>query len=395
MPKPFANKDALARYFEEISRYPQLTSEEETRLARVWHATKDRSAVNTLVTANLRFVVRMARKYQGYGLKILDMIQEGNLGLQVAAERFDPDRGVRLISFAVWWIKAYIQNYILAQWSLVKIGTTRAQRKLFYKLRQEKRRLTKASGGETPSTAILAESLNVTEKEIEEMEQRLNRDSSLDSWRSDEASHEGLLNTLVDHGKSSEDLLHEARMVKASSAAVAAAMRVLDPRERRIIEMRHLADRPMTLEDLGREYDVSRERIRQIETRALGRMRAALVKWGNDEDAPNIVDETVAIMAKNESPALPATARATPLRLVSVPAPKTMNEPAPQPRQPTSPRLPDPFEQWMDPEDDARDIAQEKLSGMQELPPRAAHHLASDEKMSDQDLLALVGDDDD
>jgi RNA polymerase sigma-32 factor len=269
-----ARQDPLAAYVAEVNRYPQLPANEEEVLARRWRDTKDMRAAHALVTANLRFVVKVALEYRAYGLRVLDLIQEGNVGLVIAVSRFDPDRSVRLISYAVWWIRAYIQSFILRSWSLVKIGTTRAQRKLFFKMRRERRRL--RNNGEDPEAATLAEALGVKTVEVEEMEQRLaGRDLSLDTPR-DPDSGKSLTDQLISSNTNQEDRLAAREEHKDVRLRLKSGLAALDPRERAIIERRYLRDRPATLAELGEEYGVSRERIRQIEERAKRKLRERL-----------------------------------------------------------------------------------------------------------------------
>jgi RNA polymerase sigma-32 factor len=255
---------ALSMYLADINRLPLLTVEEEQRLARSFRDQSNLDAAHTLVTSNLRFVVKVAYEYRSYGFKMADLIQEGNIGLMKAVQKFDPDRQIRLISYGVWWIKAYIQNYILKNWSLVKLGTTQAQRKLFFSLARTKRELEKF--GEDGETV----------QEVVEMQQRLEgRDLSLDAPMGDEGgtSHLDFLESAnID---AAEELAgHEVRTI--ARQRVAAALSHLDARERYIIEQRLMNDDPMTLSELGAHYQISRERARQLEIRAKAKLKAEL-----------------------------------------------------------------------------------------------------------------------
>jgi RNA polymerase sigma-32 factor len=270
---------ALSMYLNDINRLPLLTVEEEQRLARAHRDQGDLEAAHKLVTSNLRFVVKVSYEYRSYGFKMADLIQEGNIGLMKAVQKFDPDRQIRLISYGVWWIKAYIQNYILKNWSLVKLGTTQAQRKLFFSLARTKRELEKlGEDGATITEGAVAKKLHVKANEVLEMQQRLEgRDLSLDAPMGDEGgtSHLDFLDAgAVDPAE--ELAVHEVRTV--ARERVAKAMARLDPRERFIIEQRLMNDEPMTLSELGAHYQISRERARQLEIRAKAKLRNDLAE---------------------------------------------------------------------------------------------------------------------
>ena len=270
---------ALQPYLTEINRFPLLTPEEEKRLACAYRDRGDTRAAHRLVTANLRFVVKVAYGYRSYGLRMPDLVQEGNIGLMKAVQKFDPDLGIRLISYAVWWIRAYIQNHILRSWSLVKVGTTQAQRKLFFSLARTKRELERLGGrleeGQAPDATRIARKLHVLPAEVEEMERRLEgRDLSLDAPVGDGASTH--LDFVATSQPCPDDALSEAEERRLVAAGVEAALSQLDPRERLIIERRVMNDRPLTLKELGDHFGFSRERARQLEIRAREKLRHAL-----------------------------------------------------------------------------------------------------------------------
>lgn len=270
-----AVSNALDIYISQINRFPLLTAEEEFDLAVRFKKHKDLKAAEKLVTSNLRFVVKIAHEYRNYGVKLIDLIQEGNIGLMHAVKKFNPYKGYRLISYAVWWIRAYIQNYIIKSWSLVKIGTTQAQRKLFFKLNQEKKRLQSLSA-KNPEFSEIAESLRVREEDIEEMDLRLsNRDLSLDAALAEDGE-----STFVDQlryeGEDQETALIRKEEAALAKLSIAGALSRLNERERYIIEHRIMADNPMTLQDIGDRFNITRERARQIEAQALKKIRAAI-----------------------------------------------------------------------------------------------------------------------
>jgi RNA polymerase sigma-32 factor len=276
-----AVSNALDIYITQINRFPLLTPEEEFDLAVRFKKQSDLKAAEKLVTSNLRFVVKIAHEYRNYGMKLIDLIQEGNIGLMHAVKKFNPYKGYRLISYAVWWIRAYMQNYIIKSWSLVKIGTTQAQRKLFFKLNQEKKRLQSLST-KNPEFAEIAESLHVKEEEIAEMDLRLsNRDLSLDATLTEDSE-----STYIDHlkyeGEDQESALIRKEETALAKMSIAGAMSRLNERERYIIEHRIMADNPKTLQDIGDRFNITRERARQIEAQALKKMRAAITYTGKE-----------------------------------------------------------------------------------------------------------------
>jgi len=267
--------DTFEHYMVQVNRFDLLSAEEEYHLAVRHIEEGDMTAAHRLICANLRFVVKIANEYRGYGLRLLDLVQEGNIGLMMAVKKFDPSRGTRLITYAVWWIRAYIQNYIMRSWSLVKIGTTQLQKKLFFKLAQTRNALRNLTGSEQFDE--IARDLEVNEDLVMEMSQRMGRrDTSLDVELSEGEGYT-LLSTLADASDNQEDLLlaHEDRKIKEERTS--AALATLNPRERQIIEQRILSETPSTLQDLADEFDISRERVRQIEQNALRKLRTVLI----------------------------------------------------------------------------------------------------------------------
>jgi RNA polymerase sigma-32 factor len=277
---------SLTTYLTEINRFPLLSLAEEFRLAVKYRDEGDVEAAHALVTSNLRFVVKVANEYSSYGLRMADLVQEGNIGLMTAVKKFDPRKGFRLISYAVWWIRAMIQSYILKSWSLVKIGTTQAQRKLFYKLSQTKRALSRLLsspvGQETldsDSRDIVAKVLHVSGEDVEEMDARLrNRDASLDAPLHDETQTTSL-DRLVSPDNQEEAVARSEEQSKVRDE-IRHALRVLNDKERYIVERRLMTDEPITLQEIGDHYGISRERARQIEERAKKKIRAAFSESG-------------------------------------------------------------------------------------------------------------------
>ncbi len=282
---------SLEVYLSEINRFPLLTIEEEQRLAREFASGRDTRAAHRLVTANLRFVVKVSYEYRSYGFRMADLIQEGNIGLMKAVQKFDPDKGIRLISYAVWWIRAYIQNYILKSWSLVKLGTTQAQRKLFFSLARTRRELDKTSvehGADSDGrdSSKVASKLRVKTSEVEEMAQRMEgRDLSLDAPMSEDGgtSH---VDFVPASNPGADDELSGQQEQAMVSGRVGAALARLDRRERFIIEQRVMAEQPMTLKELGEHFGFSRERARQLEIRAKEKLKSELHALAIDLDWP-------------------------------------------------------------------------------------------------------------
>ncbi len=270
----------LDLYLREINRVALLTVDEERRLAREFRDQGDKRAGHRLVEANLRFVVKVAFEYRSYGLRMADLIQEGNIGLMKAVQKFDPDKEIRLISYAVWWIRAYIQNHILKSWSLVKIGTTQAQRKLFFSLARTRHEIERMSPGqgldhEGIDVDLVAKKLRVRPSDVVEMQQRMDgRDLSLDAPVADGTSTH--LEFTPSDGEPQDEELARAEEDSIISRRVAEAMGRLDPRERHIVEARIMGDGKETLRDLGQHFGFSRERARQLEIRALEKLRREL-----------------------------------------------------------------------------------------------------------------------
>ncbi|MFL5273375.1 MAG: RNA polymerase factor sigma-32 [Anaeromyxobacteraceae bacterium] len=273
-----STSSSLERYLAEISKLPLLTLDEEQRLARVYREKGDSHAAHRLVTANLRFVVKVSYEYRSYGFKIADLVQEGNIGLMKAVQKFDPDKGIRLISYAVWWIRAYIQNYILKSWSLVKLGTTQAQRKLFFNLAKEREKL--IARGIDPTPRLLAKNLQVEEHEVEEMAARMGSDDlSLDEplRGDDEGARQTRLDRFAGATASADDALGAEQLRRLFREKLEAfAATITDEKERYIFEHRLLPPdgvEPLTLQEVGTHFKLTRERARQIEAKLTARLR--------------------------------------------------------------------------------------------------------------------------
>ena len=263
-------------YASTIKEYDLLERGEEQELARRWHERADQRAADALVKSHLRFAARVARGYQGYGLPLADLIAEANLGLVMAAARFEPDHGSRFSTYALWWIKAAIHEYILRSWSLVRIGTTSAQRKLFFGLRREMRKFTRHGEGLTTDTiSAVAEALNVTPRDVIEMNSRLSGDLSLNVPISGDGESIEWEAMLADESPDAETIVAEHDETTQRAKAVRAALRVLNERERRIFQARRLSEDPPSLDQLGRELSISNERVRQIEVRAFEKVKRA------------------------------------------------------------------------------------------------------------------------
>jgi len=284
----FAAEGGLSRYLAEIRRFPMLEPQEEYMLAKSWREHGDREAAHRLVTSHLRLVAKIAMGYRGYGLPIGEVISEGNVGLMQAVKRFDPDKGFRLATYAMWWIRASIQEYILRSWSLVKMGTTAAQKRLFFNLRKAKSRISALEEGDLKPDQVkaIAKRLGVTEKEVVSMNQRLAGDASLNApIRLDSDSGEWQ-DWLVDERDDQETTLAAGEELDNRRAALKQALGVLNDRERRIFEARRLSDDPITLEQLAEEFGVSRERVRQIEVRAFEKVQQAVVDRMHEVETP-------------------------------------------------------------------------------------------------------------
>ena len=271
-------ESALTRYIEEIRRVPMLEPQDEYMLAKRWREHGDLEAAHKLVNSHLRLVTRIAMGYRGYGLPISELISEGNVGLMQAAKRFDPQQGFRFATYAMWWIKAAIHEYILRSWSLVKIGTTANQKKLFFNLRKAKSKISALEEGDMhpDQVKLIAQRLGVTEQDVVEMNRRLGGDVSLNAQMRDDADSGEWQDWLVDEDSDQESRFAESEESDNRKKALASALAALNDRERRIFEARRLAEDPSTLEDLASEFGVSRERVRQIGVRAFEKVRKSM-----------------------------------------------------------------------------------------------------------------------
>jgi len=271
-------ESGLSRYLEEIRRFPMLEPQQEYMLAKSWREHGDRDAAHKLVTSHLRLVAKIAMGYRGYGLPISEIVSEGNVGLMQAVKRFEPEKGFRLATYAMWWIKAAIQEYILRSWSLVKMGTTANQKKLFFNLRKAKSKISALEEGDLrpDQVAVIAKRLGVTERDVVDMNRRLGGDVSLNAPIREEGDSGEWQDWLVDDTTDQETRLAESEQADNRRKALGEALTVLNERERRIFEARRLADDPVTLEDLASEFAVSRERVRQIEVRAFEKVQKAV-----------------------------------------------------------------------------------------------------------------------
>ncbi len=271
------SSESIDRYIADISKYPLLSRQVEVALSERYQKAGDLQAAHQLVVSNLRFVVKIAHQYRGRGLKVLDLIQEGNMGLIMAVRKFDASRGYRVITYAVWWIRAYIQNFIIRSWSLVKIGTTQGQRRLFFKLRSERERADREAGpGEVASVTELAGRLRVAETELVDMETRLAaHDFSLDVDL-DNRARQTHLDMLAEPGISQEETLGVAEEHSMVRSRVHDAMKTLNDKERYIVQHRLLADDPQPLQEVGDHFHISRERARQIESRVMRKIKTGL-----------------------------------------------------------------------------------------------------------------------
>ncbi|MBX9823208.1 RNA polymerase sigma factor RpoH [Afipia birgiae] len=271
-------ESGLAHYLTEIRKFPMLEPQQEYMLAKRWREHDDRDAAHQLVTSHLRLVAKIAMGYRGYGLPISEVVSEGNVGLMQAVKRFEPEKGFRLATYAMWWIKASIQEYILRSWSLVKMGTTANQKKLFFNLRKAKSKISALEEGDLRPEQVkqIATSLGVTEQDVIDMNRRLGGDASLNAPIRDDGEPGEWQDWLVDTSPNQEAIMAESEEFDHRRSALTGAMGVLNDRERRIFEARRLAEEPMTLEDLAAEFGVSRERVRQIEVRAFEKVQAAV-----------------------------------------------------------------------------------------------------------------------
>ena len=264
-------------YLSDIGRFAMLERDQEYQLDKRWREHGDRNAADQLVTSHLRLAAKIAMGYRGYGLPVAEMISEGNVGLMQALNRFEPEKGFRFATYAMWWIRACIQDYILRSWSLVKIGTTTNQKRLFFKLRSAKSKIAALESGDLrpDQVTLIAQSLDVTDQDVVDMNRRLSGDKSINAPIHDDGDANEWQDYLVDQSPSPEAIVVEQDETERHRKALSAAIDVLDGRERSIFEARHLADEPLTLEELAIKFKVSRERTRQIEARAFEKVRKA------------------------------------------------------------------------------------------------------------------------
>jgi len=277
MTRSTRSDEGVDQYVSSISRHPVLTREQEVKLAEEYRDTNCSRAADKLVVSNLRFVVKVAHEYRGYGFPLLDLVQEGNIGLMKAVEKFEPAKGYRLISYAVWWIRAYIQNYIMKSWSLVKMGTTQAQRKLFFKLRSEREKVeSEMDGHERASADDLATRLKVNVSDINDMEARLSaRDFSLDC-EIVAGGRQRHIDILADHVESPEEYFAETEEKTVLLRHVDKLIPSLNEKEQYILGKRLLSEKPVTLQEIGTMFSISRERARQIEGNVIRKLRVEL-----------------------------------------------------------------------------------------------------------------------
>ena len=274
-----ASDGGLARYLNEIKRFPMLEPQQEYMLAKRWKEHGDRDAAHKLVTSHLRLVAKIAMGYRGYGLPINEVVSEGNIGLMQAVKRFEPEKGFRLATYAMWWIRAAIQEYVLRSWSLVKMGTTANQKKLFFNLRKAKSKIFALSEGDLrpEQVALIAKRLGVQESEVVDMNRRLSGDASLNTPMREDGDSQWQ-DWLVDEAQDIEARLADDEELDNRKKVLREALAVLNERERTIFERRRLVDEPVTLEELAAEFGVSRERVRQIEVRAFEKVQAFVTK---------------------------------------------------------------------------------------------------------------------
>jgi RNA polymerase sigma-32 factor len=277
LPAIASGEAGLQRYLQEIRQFPMLQPEEEFMLAKRWKEHGDAKAAQKLITSHLRLVAKIAMGYRGYGLPIGEVISEGNVGLMQAVKKFEPDKGFRLATYAMWWIKASIQEFVLRSWSLVKMGTTANQKKLFFNLRKVKSQIEALEEGDLrpDQVKLIATKLGVTEEDVVSMNRRLGGDTSLNAHMRDDSEGEWQ-DFLVDDTENQEEVLVQSEENSMRSGLLKDAMGKLTDRERRVFEARRLQDDPVTLEDLSQEFGVSRERIRQIEVRAFDKVQKAV-----------------------------------------------------------------------------------------------------------------------
>ncbi|WLS03139.1 RNA polymerase sigma factor RpoH [Shinella oryzae] len=295
LPSVTSGEGGLNRYLDEIRKFPMLEPQQEYMLAKRYQEHDDRNAAHQLVTSHLRLVAKIAMGYRGYGLPIGEVVSEGNVGLMQAVKKFDPERGFRLATYAMWWIKASIQEYILRSWSLVKMGTTANQKRLFFNLRRMKSKIQAIDDGDLRPDQVkeIATKLKVSEEEVVSMNRRLSGDASLNApIKASEGDSGQWQDWLVDDHDSQEQTLIEQDELETRRAMLDRAMRVLNDRERRIFEARRLAEDPVTLEELSSEFDISRERVRQIEVRAFEKVQEAVQKYAAEQaNAVRVIED--------------------------------------------------------------------------------------------------------
>ena len=275
-----SSEGGLALYLQEIKRFPILTAEEEYMLAKRFKEHGDNKAAHKLVTSHLRLVAKIAMGYRGYGLPVTDLISEGNVGIMQAVKKFDPEKGFRLATYAMWWIRAQIQEYVLHSWSLVKIGTTAAQKKLFFNLKKLKNQLESIDEGNLSPENVreIAKRLNVKEAEVVSMENRLfSSDQSLNVQIGTEEKTEWQ-DTIKDDRKTQDTIIENINEFDYRKNLLEKAMNVLNPREKQIIKLRKLAEKPKKLEELSKQFEISRERVRQIEEKAMEKLQNEILK---------------------------------------------------------------------------------------------------------------------
>jgi RNA polymerase sigma-32 factor len=277
LPAIASGEAGLQRYLQDIRQFPMLQPDEEYMLAKRWKEHGDAKAAQKLITSHLRLVAKIAMGYRGYGLPIGEVISEGNVGLMQAVKKFEPDKGFRLATYAMWWIKASIQEFVLRSWSLVKMGTTANQKKLFFNLRKVKSQIEALEEGDLrpDQVQLIAKKLGVTEEDVISMNRRLGGDTSLNAHMRDDSEGEWQ-DWLVDESDNQEEMLAQSEEASMRHGLLLEAMEKLTDRERRVFEARRLQDDPVTLEDLSQEFGVSRERIRQIEVRAFDKVQKAV-----------------------------------------------------------------------------------------------------------------------
>jgi len=280
-----SNEGSLTHYLQQIKKFPMLTEKQEINLANKWRNEGDTSAAHQLVTSHLRLVAKIAMGYRGYGLPVTELISEGNIGLMQAVKKYDPDKGFRLATYAMWWIRAAIQEYVLKSWSLVKIGTTAAQKKLFFNLKKLKNQLSDYSDGNLKPHQVkeIADRLDVSEKEVTEMEGRMSgNDYSLNAVVSAEGEEEWQ-EWLADEDADHEIKIAENEEISKRKKLLSKAINILNDREKNIIKDRKLSEEPKTLDELSKEYKISRERIRQIEERAFQKLQIEMLNLAKEK----------------------------------------------------------------------------------------------------------------